>query len=366
MYFILRCTGIISGNRRFFGKAATGKGNLRELINAKDVFALLIAGLGHDIGHPGVNNFYMINARTPLAQLYHDRAVLENYHATSLFLIFRKHGFNFFNENSSTSFHEFRKVIMNAILATDMSCHFDYIRKLQEQAERTKNNAILGEEDKLLLGAAIIKCADISNPSRPFHVAEKWSKALLKEFSMQAGLERKMGYPVCMPVDPRNLGQQAKSQIDFITTWAHPLFAAVVEIITDLQFCLDQLQSNKQEWEKLRVTEGRTESRELSRRTLPAKIDERKESEKLKRSFSIKEVPSTSQLVTASQSNYRVSTTSNDRPVSTSTASLKQKPEEANKQRGSLDVNESKRLSIIGLSSQKFSDAVSSLMNLRK
>ncbi|CAK9025054.1 5'-cAMP phosphodiesterase 4 (Phosphodiesterase 4) (DdPDE4) [Durusdinium trenchii] len=43
-----------------------------------------IAALGHDMGHPGVNNAFMVNSRQDLALTYNDRSVLENYHAAEL------------------------------------------------------------------------------------------------------------------------------------------------------------------------------------------------------------------------------------------------------------------------------------------
>jgi hypothetical protein len=31
-----------------------------QLLRPKDIFALLIASIGHDVGHPGVNNMFMV------------------------------------------------------------------------------------------------------------------------------------------------------------------------------------------------------------------------------------------------------------------------------------------------------------------
>lgn len=33
--------------------------HIDQLLRPKDIFALLIASIGHDVGHPGVNNMFM-------------------------------------------------------------------------------------------------------------------------------------------------------------------------------------------------------------------------------------------------------------------------------------------------------------------
>ena len=55
-----------------------------------EIFATLVAAFGHDIGHPGCNNFFMNNARTSLAMMYHGESVLEHYHVTLLFDLLQK------------------------------------------------------------------------------------------------------------------------------------------------------------------------------------------------------------------------------------------------------------------------------------
>ena len=46
---------------------------------------MIIAPACHDVGHPGLNNVYMINTGHKHAITYNDRSVLENYHAALTF-----------------------------------------------------------------------------------------------------------------------------------------------------------------------------------------------------------------------------------------------------------------------------------------
>jgi hypothetical protein len=57
------------------------------MLMPSDSLSLLIASLGHDLRHPGVNNTYLINTNHDLASTYNDLSVLENYHASTLMKI---------------------------------------------------------------------------------------------------------------------------------------------------------------------------------------------------------------------------------------------------------------------------------------
>jgi hypothetical protein len=71
-----------------------------DLLRDSDVFALLLASIGHDVGHPGVNNDFLIHSQTPLAQLYNDKSVLESFHVMTLFNLMQKYGFKIYDGES--------------------------------------------------------------------------------------------------------------------------------------------------------------------------------------------------------------------------------------------------------------------------
>ena len=53
-------------------------------LTSLETFTLMIAALGHDVDHPGVNNAFMINSGAVLALRYNDVSVLENHHAATV------------------------------------------------------------------------------------------------------------------------------------------------------------------------------------------------------------------------------------------------------------------------------------------
>lgn len=59
------------------------------------IFALLFAALMHDVDHPGNNNEFEINSKSPLALIYNDTSVLESHHASLAFRLLEKEDLNF-------------------------------------------------------------------------------------------------------------------------------------------------------------------------------------------------------------------------------------------------------------------------------
>jgi hypothetical protein len=135
------------------------------LLKPFDALTLLISAIGHDVGHPGVNNAFLVALNAPLAQLYNDRSVLESFHCAAYSQILRR----FWPEAFSDIV--MRKLMINSILATDMGLHFKYMSDLgnfQEKLADNKNtldgwSPKTCDEYKDLLCGLLIKCADISN-----------------------------------------------------------------------------------------------------------------------------------------------------------------------------------------------------------
>lgn len=134
------------------------------LIDPFEALTLLITAIGHDVGHPGVNNGFLTKLNAPLAQLYNDRSVLESFHCAAYSQILRRYWQAAFNDC------KMRSLMISSILATDMGLHFEYMKKMgdaqdklhvQDSTDGWDARAI--EAHKALVCALLIKCADISN-----------------------------------------------------------------------------------------------------------------------------------------------------------------------------------------------------------
>ncbi|EIM21914.1 HD-domain/PDEase-like protein [Wallemia mellicola] len=280
------------------------------LLSDWDVLSLLISAIGHDVGHPGLNNTFMNNAQTPLSEIYQSKSVLENMHCFLLVQLLRKHNLGFLigassvsslspfdviditddhydsvetnqlkrasakaesevtamatatpnspttpttsaapKENKTThDARKFRNLMSKTVLATDMSLHFDFMKMLTDMRERRLNGKECDEDlDRTLLLQALIKCADISNPARPYHVCEHWSKALLEEWAKQAALETQLSLPVTVfsSADPVS---QAKSQVSFIDMFVQPLFQTLSDFLPGMKGVLEHCKKNKERW----------------------------------------------------------------------------------------------------------------------
>ena len=66
-YYFLCKLGALEPMANNFVRPSTNRRRLAtwridQLLRPKDIFALLIASIGHDVGHPGVNNMFMVSA----------------------------------------------------------------------------------------------------------------------------------------------------------------------------------------------------------------------------------------------------------------------------------------------------------------
>ncbi|KAI1808419.1 3',5'-cyclic-nucleotide phosphodiesterase regA [Daldinia bambusicola] len=224
---------------------------LVTLIRPFEALTLLIGAIGHDVGHPGVNNGFLTVLNAPLAQLYNDRSVLESFHCAAYSQILRRYWPKVFEDT------KMRTLMISSILATDMGVHFDYMTKLENLEKELKREPIENwnektvEKQTTLICCLIIKCADISNVARKYEAALQWMYILCDEFSRQATMENDIGIKSSLISRPKkDFLSLAQAQIKFMEIFAIPLFRGVADVLPTMQYTVDELEINRALFEK--------------------------------------------------------------------------------------------------------------------
>ena len=64
--------------------------NLNDVFTELELFSVLVGAIAHDVGHPGLNNAYLVNSKNELALKHNDKSPLENMHCVKLYEILGK------------------------------------------------------------------------------------------------------------------------------------------------------------------------------------------------------------------------------------------------------------------------------------
>ncbi|NXC59357.1 PDE3B phosphodiesterase, partial [Aleadryas rufinucha] len=200
-------------------------GCLASNIPALELMALYVAAAMHDYDHPGRTNAFLVATNAPQAVLYNDRSVLENHHAASAWNLFlSRPEYNFLSNLDHVEFKRFRFLVIEAILATDLKKHFDFLAEFNAKVNDMNSNGIewSNENDRLLACQICIKLADINGPAKVRELHLKWTEGIVNEFYEQGDEEASLGLPIS-PFMDRSSPQLAKLQESFITHIVGPL-----------------------------------------------------------------------------------------------------------------------------------------------
>lgn len=126
-----------------------------------EVLTALVAAIIHDFDHTGTTNNFHVNSGSELAIMYNDRAVLENHHVSAFFkylsvylsvrrdvfflnffvskkraisLNFRmmaENNCNVFSNMQKKDYRDFRNLVIEMVLHTDMSQHFAQLKAMK-------------------------------------------------------------------------------------------------------------------------------------------------------------------------------------------------------------------------------------------
>ncbi|XP_074077344.1 3',5'-cyclic-AMP phosphodiesterase 4B isoform X1 [Macrotis lagotis] len=215
-----------------------------------EILAAIFAAAIHDVDHPGVSNQFLINTNSELALMYNDESVLENHHLAVGFKLLQEEHCDIFQNLTKKQRQTLRKMVIDMVLATDMSKHMGLLADLKTMVETkkvTSSGVLLLDNytDRIQVLRNMVHCADLSNPTKSLELYRQWTDRIMEEFFQQGDKERERGMEIS-PMCDKHTASVEKSQVGFIDYIVHPLWETWADLVQpDAQDILDTLEDNR-------------------------------------------------------------------------------------------------------------------------
>ncbi|XP_051277420.1 cAMP-specific 3',5'-cyclic phosphodiesterase 4D isoform X4 [Dicentrarchus labrax] len=225
---------------------------LEAVFTDLEILAAIFASAIHDVDHPGVSNQFLISTNSELALMYNDSSVLENHHLAVGFKLLQEENCDIFQNLTKKQRQSLRKMVIDIVLATDMSKHMNLLADLKTMVETKKvtSSGVLlldNYSDRIQVLQNMVHCADLSNPTKPLQLYRQWTDRIMEEFFSQGDRERERGMEISPMCDKHNASVE-KNQVGFIDYIVHPLWETWADLVhPDAQDILDTLEDNR-EW----------------------------------------------------------------------------------------------------------------------
>ncbi|XP_062313738.1 dual specificity calcium/calmodulin-dependent 3',5'-cyclic nucleotide phosphodiesterase 1A [Osmerus eperlanus] len=187
-----------------------------------EILAMVFAAAIHDFEHTGTTNNFHIQTRSEVAILYNDRSVLENHHVSAAYRLMQEDDTNILVNLSKDDWRELRALVVEMVMSTDMSCHFQQIKTMRNLLQQPHC------VDKAKALSLMLHAADISHPAKAWPLHYRWTHSLMEEFFRQGDKEAELGLPFS-PLCDRKATMIAQSQIGFIDFIVEPTFSVLVD-----------------------------------------------------------------------------------------------------------------------------------------
>ena len=136
----------------------------QNILSQTELFGGMIAALVHDVGHPGVNNKFLVASNNKLAIDYNDDSVLENMHCALCFRLSMREGHEVFDALKDPQYRATRLLIIKMVLDTDLANHFESLGQFKtrmaaldarlaesEQDDKSQLGSLMTTEDKFMI-----------------------------------------------------------------------------------------------------------------------------------------------------------------------------------------------------------------------
>uniref|UniRef100_A0A452RWC3 3',5'-cyclic-AMP phosphodiesterase n=1 Tax=Ursus americanus TaxID=9643 RepID=A0A452RWC3_URSAM len=199
---------------------------------------------------PSLTTCLGLGADSELALMYNDESVLENHHLAVGFKLLQEDNCDIFQNLSKRQRQSLRKMVIDMVLATDMSKHMTLLADLKTMVETKKvtSSGVLlldNYSDRIQVLRNMVHCADLSNPTKPLELYRQWTDRIMAEFFQQGDRERERGMEIS-PMCDKHTASVEKSQVGFIDYIVHPLWETWADLVhPDAQEILDTLEDNR-------------------------------------------------------------------------------------------------------------------------
>ncbi|KOC59811.1 High affinity cAMP-specific and IBMX-insensitive 3',5'-cyclic phosphodiesterase 8B [Habropoda laboriosa] len=239
---------------------------LKQILEPLDEVATLIAAAAHDVDHPGRSSQFLCNADDKLAILYNDLSVLESHHAALTFkLSLSNDNVNIFKNLERDTYKQLRQTVIDMILATEMTKHFEHLARFmnicssriadyqQAYSDTVDMSVVLQPDNVVLVKRMMIKCADVSNPTRPLKCCIEWARRITEEYFSQTDEEKKLKLPVQMAMFDRLTCSIPKAQIGFVDFIINDMVEAWDAFI-DMPEMVGHMRQNYEKWKEYNMS----------------------------------------------------------------------------------------------------------------
>ncbi|XP_029308998.1 cAMP-specific 3',5'-cyclic phosphodiesterase 4B-like isoform X1 [Cottoperca gobio] len=223
---------------------------LNAVFTDLEILAAIFAAAIHDVDHPGVSNQFLINTNSELALMYNDESVLENHHLAVGFKLLQEDNCDIFQNLAMKQRQTLRMMVIDMVLATDMSKHMSLLANLKTMVETkkvTSSGVLLLDNytDRMQVLRNMVHCADLSNPTKPLDLYRQWTDRIMNEFFHQGDRERERGMEIS-PMCDKHTASVERTQVGFIDYIVHPLWETWADLVhPDAQDILDTLEDNR-------------------------------------------------------------------------------------------------------------------------
>ena len=252
-------------------------------LTQSDRACLVLAALGHDVLHTGVNNSFLIQTKHPYYQELGENSLQEKRSANYVLTLLDKHRIltieDEMNEAQCKEILEARNLVEQSILWTDIKRHKEQMEAvslakdnilsmLDKKRKESSTEGIVGARKKdlndgvtlsnlldpqtrTLMASFILHCADISNPGKEWIKCERWAVLVMNEFFSQGDFQKKLGLKPSMNCD-RSTASVPGCQVGFGKYVIHDLYVLLKETIHDGGgYLLENFISNQEKWKSL-------------------------------------------------------------------------------------------------------------------